>query len=161
MNLLSKYGGHWMDATIYLTGNPFKNNDFYTIKYHCNDNTNLSSGRWCGFFIGGNNPILYNFMSNFFNEYWKKEKVIIDYFLIDYAINMAYENINEINKIINQVPYNNENILKLQTILNEQYNQKEYEKLIKNNVVHKLSFKINFDKNKDTFYNRLISIKNK
>ena len=157
MNLLSKYGGYWMDATIYLTDNPFENSDFYTIKYHCKDNTNISFGRWCGFFIGGNNPILYNFMSNFFNEYWKKEKVIIDYFLIDYAINMAYENINEINKTINKVPYNNENILKLQTILNEQYNKKDYEKLIKNNAVHKLSFKTKFDNNKDTFYNRIIN----
>ncbi len=158
MNLLKNYGGHWIDATIYLTDNPFNNELFNTIKFHTEELTSISKGKWCGFFIGGKNQLFFDFMVDFFNEYWKKEQLLIDYFLIDYVINIAYNNIDKIKTTFDQVPFNNEYIHKLQSMLNIEYNEKEYKKLLQKNYVHKLSYKepiIISDKN--NYYNKIIN----
>lgn len=158
MNLLKTYGGFWMDATIYLTDDPFKEidkNDFYTIKFHTDEKTSISKGKWCGFFIGGNNQIFYEFMAEFFNEYFKKEKLLIDYFLIDYTVNIAYNNIETIKNKFDHVKYNNEQIHKLQSLLNNKFNDSEYKALLKTNCVHKLSFKTHIEE-KENFYTKII-----
>lgn len=158
MNLLKKYGGHWIDATIFLTDNPFKNDSFNTIKFHTNELTSISNGKWCGFFIGGKNQIFYNFMVDFFNEYWKEQIILIDYFLIDYTINIAYNNISTIKKEFDNVSYNNEKIHELQKKLNNKFDKKEFIKLTSKNIVNKLSYKeqINIE-DTDNFYNYIIN----
>ena len=158
MNLLKKYGGHWIDATIFLTANPFnKNNSFNTIKFHCNEDTSISKGRWCGFFIGGENKVFYDFMVETFNTYWKQETIIIDYFFIDYAISIAYNRIPIIKKEFDKITFNNENIHKLQSFLNKKFDKKEYNELLKSNSVHKLSYKETIDtNNKNNYYNNII-----
>ena len=159
MNLLKTYGGFWMDATIFLTDNPFKEineNEFYTIKFHTDEKTSISKGKWCGFFIGGNNQPFYEFMTDFFNEYFKKEKLLIDYFLIDYTVNIAYQTIETIKNKFDSVKYNNEQIHKLQSLLNNKFDENEYKKLLKTNCVHKLSFKSNIEENEDNFYNKIV-----
>lgn len=156
MNLLRKYGGFWMDATIFLTSKPKLNQEFTTIKFHTNEKTSISNGKWCGFYIGGKNQLFYEFMVDFFNEYWKNESIMIDYFLIDYIINIAYNNIELIKEKFDNVPFNNEEIHKLCNILNNEYNDTEWKKLTKNNYVHKLSYKKNIIKNnKDNYYNKI------
>jgi len=157
MNLLKKYGGRWADATIYLTDNPYNKENFYTIKFHTDEKESISQGKWCGFFIGGKAQIFYDFMVSFFNEYWQKENLIIDYFLIDYIIKIAYNNISEIKKIFDNVPYNNEEIHTLESMLNSKFDNKLAKELLSKNCVHKLTYKkpIN-DLDKENYYNKLI-----
>lgn len=52
MNLLNSYGGRWIDATIFLTGDVFENRQFFTLKGTF-DTKRISEGKWTGFFIGG------------------------------------------------------------------------------------------------------------
>ncbi len=157
MNLLKKYGGFWMDATIFLTDNPFKNvsHNFYTIKFHTADKTSISKGRWCGFFIGGENQGFYDFMVDFFNSYFQEHKLLIDYFLIDYVIEIAYKNIKNIKTKFDSVPYNNEQIHKLQSLLNQKYDKHTFDELLKENKVHKLSYKQPIKDDENTFYKKI------
>jgi hypothetical protein len=159
MNLLKDYGGYWIDATIFLTDNPFnKNENFNTIKFHCNEKTSISKGNWCIFFIGGKNQIFYEFITEFYNNYWKQETISIDYFLTDYAINAAYNKIPNIKKTFDQVNFNNEKIHEFQSLLNKKFDKKEYETLLKSNCVHKLSYKelVNTTDN-NNYYNKIIN----
>ncbi len=159
-NLLKLYGGFWIDATIYLTNSPFiekRFENFYTVKFQAeSDQTSISKGKWCGFFQGGWNPIYYCFMVDFFNEYWKKEQLIIDYFLIDYAVNIAYNNISSVKRIFDKIPQNNENIHELQSLLNKPFNETEFSQLKKTNSVHKLSYKEKINYLKGSYINYIL-----
>ncbi len=160
MNLLSEHGGIWLDATCFLTDNIFNdlNLDFYTIKLPHNENEIcVSDGRWCGFFMSGTkNNVLFDFAKEFFNEYWKNENSLIDYFLIDYTIAIAYDNIKYVKQMIDKVPENNILIHKLKEILNEEFDEKKYEELLKSNKIHKLAHErkyiTNLPNGKRTFY---------
>ena len=67
VNLLSKHGGIWIDATCLLTANIFEDfiPEFYTVKLPHNDKeVCISDGKWCIFFMGSSkNNILFNFFS--------------------------------------------------------------------------------------------------
>lgn len=158
MNLLKKYGGFWMDATMFLTDNPLKNNDFYTIKFHTDEETSISKCLWVIGFIGGQNQLFYDFMVDFFNDYWSKEELVIDYFMTDYVIRIAYDNIKLIKDVFDKVDYNNKDLFKLQTIINNKYDDKVWKELVKNNQVHRLTYKeyINMD-DKENYYAKIIN----
>ena len=94
-NLLKNYGGLWMDATLYVV-RPLSRTIYFEPFYTCSgypDPTffNISRGRWTGFFIGGNEQEpLFSYMDTFFNLYWSQNDTLIDYFLIDYALDHAF-----------------------------------------------------------------------
>lgn len=113
--LLSKYGGIWLDSTCYVKKNNFDlitKYHFYTQKYKPGASTFFNEGKWSGFFMasGQENP-LEVYLYNIFLIYWKKYNVLIDYFLIDVFLEIGYRKIPKIKKIIDQVPYNNPDIM--------------------------------------------------
>lgn len=164
-SLLSKYGGIWMDATCLLTDNIFEdiNSKFYSVKLPHNENEIcISDGKWCIFFISGTkNNILFNFLKDFLNIYWKNENSIIDYFLADYIISIAYDNIIGVRQMIDEVPENNRLIHKLKEMLNEEFNEHEYEELLKSNKIHKLAHERKYitalPNGEETFYGHIIN----
>lgn len=115
-NLLSEYGGTWLDATIYLKDftkekelkNPYtslKGTDYSKGKY-------VPKGKWRGFFQYGEKDLLiFQFAKEFFYEYWKYENRLINFFLIDYILEIAYRNnignfkiiINSMSQMSNEV----------------------------------------------------------
>lgn len=157
MKLLSKYGGIWADATIFISENRLHeivNKDFYTPKLYEDNWRYVSNNRWCIFFIGGSNVKYFGFLSECLELYMKKYDYNIDYFLLDYFIDIAYNNFDEFKKLIDNNCYNNTEIFKLNKLLNQSFNKEEYEMLKKNVWIHKLSYKqiINDDIN-NFFYN--------
>lgn len=140
--ILAKYGGIWIDATI-LVSDKINEEELFkikTIKFHCDEKTSISKGLWCCFFLGDIDNKLYEFLSAFYLNYWKTEKVIIDYFLLDIMILIAYENFDEVRQDLDN-DYNNEKIHKLASILNNEYSKFDYQELLKSNKIHKLSYK--------------------
>lgn len=123
VNLLYKYGGLWLDATIFLDGfdmekdlsgsfYSLKGPDFFKAKY-------VPQGKWRLFFqyTSEKNP-LYEFLKDFFNEYWKNENELINFFLIDYIYQLAYiNNIYGFKKCVDLLPNNNEDVYKLDFML--------------------------------------------
>lgn len=161
--LLSKHGGIWMDATIYMHS-PLKDDltkfAFYTNRFENNSNFNafVAKTNWSAFFLaaGKNNPIMQN-LKNVFFEYWKTHNVMIDYFLIDFIIKMSYDTQASIKQLIDDVPNNNPNIHDLFPCLFEEFNEIEFKKLTEQTQIFKLSYK--FDENnyklENTFYKHL------
>ena len=162
MKLLSKYGGTWMDSTIFLTDKVKLDEPLVTLHLDESDNNNrkmISQGKWCGFFLGGEDNCIPKFVDEIFGEYWKNEDILIDYFLIDYVIELGYRNIPYIKNLIDNVPYNNKGVFVLQSKLNEKFDEKYFQNLCKETSVHKLSYKeeIFVEKNKNTFYKYLFA----
>ena len=160
INILNKFGGVWLDSTCFITSKDFlpENTNFYTVKLPYNENEPcISKGKWCVFFMKGSKEnILFKFMKEFYDEYWKQEDKVIDYFLMDYMIEIAYENIPSIKKMIDEVPENNSQIHDLKNKLNEKFDKIEYAKLLKTNSIHKLAHErryiSNLENGEMTFY---------
>lgn len=163
MELLYRNGGIWMDATLLqvdkLEEEIFQY-PFYTINHGKYSDFHVCKGLWTGFFMAsGKNNDLIKLFRDFFYEYWKKENYLITYLLIDCIISICYENNLDIKGIIDNIPRNNSNVFELQRILNESFNQEQYNDLCKNNYLFKLTYKIKFSEykeSKQTFYKKLI-----
>ena len=178
MYLLAKYGGTWVDSTIYLTDkipDTILNSEFFSFKTF---QTNLLEGMngiedykmYCNFFNypfslessffihskSGNELI--NGMLNLFFEYWKHENSLCDYLLIDrfFALAVLYnENFKE--QFLNMPYYSVENVHLMQEALLEKFDQKLFDQISAITPIHKLTHK-NLHRNafKDSFLNKIL-----
>lgn len=168
--LLSKYGGLWLDATVFCT-KPIPKEVFEKSIFTCKsniENTNyISKYRWTTFiFASKKNSVLFSFLRDFFFEYCKNDTYIIDYLLIDYVIALAYENIKSVRQEIDEIPITNINRDDLVLLMNEPYDENIYNSLINSETyLFKLTWKEKFndlaENGKKTFYYRLINNSNK
>lgn len=154
MALLTMYGGLWIDATYLMTESPdervlFKEN-FYT---QCFDELQYESrqivvkGRWAGNLIradAGNN--LTRFVLNSFYYYWAVNETMLDYYLIDYLICIAYEEIPEIRCMIDECPPSQPDVFALERYINEEYDFDKWSSLTKQTSLFKLTYKGTFQK---------------
>lgn len=161
-DLLSHYGGLYTDATVFWTGDILteKFEDLYTCGGYSDEYYfNVSRGKWTGFLIGGSkeNP-LFTFMYDFFLEYWKQREELIDYFLVDYALQFAYENnIGGFKDYADNVAIlNNPNLFELMRIRNQTYSEEKKRKLLSNTCAFKLSYKKKFNNGNNTYANQII-----
>lgn len=111
-DLLARYGGIWMDATLLQinsnTISRLNNYTFYSIKHGIGKGYLPCQGNWSTFFIASSKD---NLLALFVYEclliYWKKHNSAIDYLFLDSIINMGYERIDIIRHMIDQIPLNN------------------------------------------------------
>ncbi|KIR02074.1 polysaccharide biosynthesis protein [Lachnospiraceae bacterium TWA4] len=155
-NLLEKYGGYWIDATVFYTGNipmDYFTKDFYCQRMHSDKEKvkrEACRGNWCGFSMAGSkHNLVFRYMKDAFNEWWKYYDDIVDYVLIDYLLWTAYRKIPDIRHIIDSVEDNNEDIFELYQVLNQEYTDILIEQLTKRNVMHKLTYKMDLFKKTD------------
>lgn len=141
--LLSRWGGTWFDATVFAIDHfPMINrSDFWTIRRPNDRIISIAKGKWTGFAIGGKPNVLFYLMSEFFDAYWKRYDVLIDFFLIDLTIEYLYRHFEQVKELLDSVPYNNENVQKLWPELNEPYNEETFGKIIGDTALFKLSYR--------------------
>lgn len=161
MILLSRHGGMWIDATIFLTSNlddQIFNTDLYTIKNAPTGNY-VSECRWAGFFMAtkpmGHLPVI---VDRIFTSYWEKEDVLIDYFFIDYAIDLAYRHNATVRQQIDSIEENNPQIYNLFPLLPEEFDDQKFSMLTKDTSIFKLSWKkynMSDLQRQNTFYTHL------
>lgn len=159
--LLAKYGGVWVDATMFLTEDVTKDlleYPFYSTKIGSVDK-NVAKGKWCTFFMsaGPGNPIFVGVRDVFF-KYCKTHNLIVNYYLIDIIMLFLYENMEDVRKIVDDVPPNSENIYKLAKSLFDKYDPKKYNKILSSAKFFKLTYKFKKEKAKkpNTIYKKLI-----
>ena len=147
--LLEKYGGYWLDATVFFTGpipEEYFSGDFYCQRMVGNADTvrrEACRGNWCGFSMAGpRHSILFRFMNDAFSLWWEKYDTIIDYVLIDYLLWTGFRSVPAIRETIDKVPDNNEDIFEMYQVLNQPYTPELLERLTRRNVMHKLTYKM-------------------
>ncbi len=174
-SLLSKYGGLWIDATVWVSGSiPFdklNNVEIFSangiiptsarsIRFWTSFKYNWST--WCLWSKNSGNP-LYSFVSEMLIAFAKDEEVWPDYVIQDYLIYYASKHFPVVDAMMNEMKLcgilcDKRNALA--TIMNEEYNEERYQELTKDNYFFKLSFRTKwYEKTtmgKPTFYGRLI-----
>ncbi len=173
MNLLERHGGLWLDSTIlvvepleryakflqlpYFTQKYYHDVD-YTAPYNKLNIWCIAYGRRATFLQGSairHNP-LFAFVKEFFNDYLKEFDELIDYVLVDFAIELAYNNIAAVKREMDAVPINNLDINTLVFHLNDSYALFPYDKIFTGNFLYKLSWKIPLDmKREDTVFREI------
>ena len=143
--LLAKYGGCWIDATIWMSGDihaEIFERPFYSCRFPA-EGRFVTDNMWSNFFIAAKpDSVTINFTKDMFYEYVEKESRFIDYFLMDYIIRWGYDNIPAIRKEIDQIPYNNQQIGALRDMLYVPCNSPEVESVLKESYIHKLSWRL-------------------
>ncbi|WP_299172899.1 capsular polysaccharide synthesis protein [uncultured Bacteroides sp.] len=163
MALLAQYGGLWIDATVYVS-QPIQEDIFhtplFTVAPRITPTANVSQARWTGFLIGGaaNGP-LFSFARDFLFAYWEQEDYLLNYFLIDYIIALAYETLPSVSYAIDHLPDTNSQINKLEQLLNQPFSESVFHTLTTEMTFHKLNYKQQFaeqtSEGKETFYGHL------
>ena len=102
-----------MDRCYYFrnTGNtkPIFEFPVFSIKDRRNySSLYIAQSRWATFCIGGRKGnVLFKFLQEAFEEYWRSNDVLLEYMLFDYLIELAFRNNKAIRKMINSIPVNN------------------------------------------------------
>lgn len=167
-SLLERYGGYWLDATVFFTDEIPE--QYFTREFYCQKMTNKIDSvkreackcNWCGFSMKGEKGnIAFRYMIDAFSEWWKKYDTIIDYVLIDYMLMTGYRHIPAITSVIDSVENNNEDIFAMYSHLNEPYSDELLSTFTKRNVMHKLTYKMDLKKTTDdgelTLYGYLLN----
>lgn len=144
-SLLAKYGGFWMDATIFCNNDIDKYwpNPLFTCKGKTGDSRYISDYRWTGFCIGGNQGhVLFRFMSAALGTYWETHKAAVDYLLVDYTLNLGYSMIASIRQGIDLIADNNLRRDDLQAAMNDAVPAEEWSTVVQpDTVFYKLSWR--------------------
>lgn len=164
MKLLAEYGGIWCDATIFMVKEFEKH--LYSCKFygiHMNSEkalyTQCTDAKWSLFLIASSkHGQVVSFCKDILEEYWKNHSIIIDYFLTDYVIRMAYNNISGVKRIIDTIPINNEHYAELLPLLGREFESDIWNE-ISDGTCFKLSWKekdiMNID-NENSFYKKIV-----
>lgn len=162
VSLLAKYGGTWVDATIYMKeefDSSLLLQNYYTIKTGGIEDysPNISNNRWEGFFLSGNSS-LFSFTRDFFFEYYSRYDIAVDYLLIDYIFDMAYKYDEKIKNQMLELEKSNPNLFWLESHLGDKFDQKVWDNITETTKVFKTTYKLSGEikSNKNNFYSKLI-----
>ena len=164
MSLLAKYGGIWVDATFFCVGVGFETymeQPLWSIKRPDYKHGSVACGNFSGFSLGCSqeNRWMFGVIRDFLFNYWKDNEKLIDYLLIDYAVVLAQRHNAKIAEAFKRIEPNNPNCDELCKVLGNPYDADKWEKIKKDTVLFKLTWKQHFDKKvngKKTFYGKLI-----
>lgn len=161
IEILCRYGGTWIDATVLCTGQQIPSYMldaelfmFQKLKPGA-DGAAIKISSW---FISASaqNKILLA-VRHLLWQYWQQEERLIDYFLLHHFIMMAANFYQEDWQKMIQVPNSLPHILLL--MLFEPFNQEKWQAVCQSTPFHKLSYK--FDKEKlqlqGTYYQHIMS----
>ena len=161
VELLCRYGGTWIDATVFCSGGDIPSYMldselfmFQNLKPGA-DGSVLNISSW--FMTScANNKIMLAVRALLW-EYWKKNNRLIDYFLLHHFIEMAGERYQEHwNKIV-QFPNSLPHVLLL--MMFEEFDQEKWDAVINACPFHKLAYKRSKEEmeKKGTYYEFIIS----
>ena len=160
LELLKKYGGYWIDTTVFCTDASItKDIDkqplfMYSFYYFGFNPEIMETNNW--FIHSTTNANILCLTQKMLYEYWKNNNRAVNYFIFHLFMTIACEFYDKEYAAMPIVSQANAHILA--TYIGEQYNQSKYEMLKKCTGFHKLStrFSVQETNKKDTFYDYLI-----
>lgn len=144
--LLYEHGGLWLDSTVLLTSPLAKMTcDFFSLKCKNDIFENISKKRWhIVVLYSPSHNIIFEFVRKAIFEYFKFHDLDIDYYLLDYTIDIGYDAIPTIKKLIDNVPPNDGITNFIAYNYNEKFDIAVFNKLCKSTYFHKLNHKSNY-----------------
>lgn len=160
--LIARHGGLWLDSTIYIS-QPIPSScfesDLFSLHTSYKKTAFVQNDRIHCFVLGGTKgSLIFQYIREFLSAYWKDHDVIIDYYLLDYSIMLAYWNIPWVKDEIDNLEYTSEGLYDLVAILNEPYEKEAVSRILSTNTFSKLIWNQKLkkvEKNKPTVYGKL------
>ncbi|MDO4282317.1 MAG: capsular polysaccharide synthesis protein [Clostridia bacterium] len=164
LEILANYGGIWLDSTFFCNSpkiEEYFNYPLWSIKRPDYGHCSVACGYFANYSLGCNyeNRKIFAVIRDFLLQYWSENNEIIDYLLTDYLIVLAQRHDKAIAEAFEAIPNSNPECDELFKILQEPYEQQLWEKLSKDTILFKLTWKQSFPKEKDgkkTFYGMLV-----
>lgn len=156
LQLLIKYGGTWIDSSVYCTNynKDLFDKDLFVYKAFMRGDESMSSSSW---FITSctNNPILLATRDLLF-QYWQDHDYLMHYFLFHLFFNMACHKYEDIFAKVENYPNVIPHILQFE--LFQEYNEERLNTIKKLADFHKLTYKFNLKdkKSNNTFYDYIV-----
>ena len=108
----------------------------------------MSNGRWSISCIRSEKAHpLFMFLSDAFKRYYSKYDRLVDYFLMDYLVDIAYENIPRVSVDVDSIANNNPDVYFLQNNFDKKFDPVEFEKITLDTKIFKLNWR-----DKSSFY---------
>lgn len=162
--LLEKYGGLWLDSTIYTSKaipEEIFSYSFFSQHTKWSEPCFVQHSLWHGFSIGSQpGGKLVSFAKEMFYDYWIDHDVSVDYFMIDYILMIAYNNYPDIKAEIDSLPYSSERLYDLVNLLSSEYDKEYFDKLMDECIFSKLNWHASYKSianGKDTYYSHIIN----
>ena len=158
LELLCKYGGTWIDATVLCTGsegiNDLLDADLFVYQQTQKDKTHFTGMSSWMMSSAANNSFLM-VVRDLLYEYWREKDCVVDYFLIHLFFCMVAERHPE---VVEKMPRKGNHIPHyLQRRLADPYDEQWLEELKKHTSFHKLTYRIGEKAmRKGTFYDVVI-----
>lgn len=143
MALLSKYGGLWIDSTVYVTSPipiDYSHYAFFTTKMEPREMTCISNARWNIQIMGGHST-LFQYIYAFWCQYWKENDLLIDYFLTDYTIDMALKLFPFFRTEFDEVPNNNTTVYDMDLVSDNSFDSNTCNRIMKKTIFYKLNWR--------------------
>ena len=159
--VLQKYGGLWLDATIFCTAaipNQYFEREFFSCKGPVRESRYISHYRWTTFVLGGRpGGKIYTLLKCFFEHYWEREQAAIDYLFMDYAIELLYRLFSDVKNEIDALPENNLERDNLAAYMGRPFSQERWDTFLTADTgLYKLSWREKWaekmESGEDTFF---------
>lgn len=140
--LISKYGGLWLDSTIYVSQpipSTLFEKPFFSLHTALKKTPFVQNDRIHCFVLGGMaDSRIFEFERMFLSDYWREHDVIIDYYLLDYSLMLQYFMLPNVQRIIDGLEFTSDGLYDLVSILDKPYDATNLERILENNVFSKL-----------------------
>lgn len=159
LELLIKYGGTWIDSTVYCSNAHYPHELFDSdlFVFQKISKGTIGFGGLSNWFISScTNNVILLILRDMLYEYWKRYDCDVNYFIFHLFFCMIAEYHQE--EIANMPKQSNGYPLALGSRLTEQYDEVWYEKLCSYTSFHKLTYKLNRKAHRyGTYYDVLIN----
>ena len=144
MYLLTQYGGVWIDSTILLTDKipqEIIDSSFCVVRKDP-EKDNQENKMSCYFIRADKNSPNLNAIKRTLENYWAENDFMINYFMFEHISTMLSDKTPELKAEWDKMPYLDGEICgKLQTIMDKNFSQEEFNELKSKTFMHKLTYK--------------------
>lgn len=147
VSVLAAEGGFFTGATVWWSQDATEEllrAPFWTCRAVSESHVNMSRSRWVGYVMGGRREFpLFAFARDCLHEYWQNCDKAVDYLMLDYIFELAYQNIPCVRAAIDALPPQN-NMLRNELIyhLSDSYDPERFKRYTQGDTfLYKLSWK--------------------
>lgn len=147
VSVLAAEGGFFTGATVWWSQDATEEllrAPFWTCRAVSESRVNMSRSRWVGYVMGGRREFpLFAFARDCLHEYWQNCDKAVDYLMLDYIFELAYQNIPCVRAAIDALPPQN-NMLRNELIyhLSDSYDPERFKRYTQGDTfLYKLSWK--------------------
>ena len=158
LELLLKYGGTWMDSTMFCSGNDcpqeYLDSDLFLFRYY---NSGMDFGGISNWFITScrNHPVLL-MLRDLLCRYWEDFDCTLNFFIFHMFFSMI---VKERPSLVENMPLgNSRDCLVLEHLLGKPFDASQYEKIVSKSAFHKLTYRLSPGtmNSVGTYYDKLI-----